>query len=294
MPCWNEEKSIFGICEQFAHHSEKLQNTNLKLLFVDDGSADKTLNVIDQCKSEFSSMDIDSINIGHHIGKSRSQAFGLMEILGKFEFIVLMDSDGQHRPEDAIRAINRARESGFDLIGQRTNYSRKLRSKIGMLLLTSMTKLFKIDFDNRLTEFMVLSHSTQLELMKNSQLGQLPIVAQVQKASFGYETFEAEISNRIDGTETTRWTFKQLFAKALTELMVDPKRIMQGFNRMAVISLAINLSVLVILAGNSLTNSSPVYLHMILAFSAANTIILYLSCIFISRMMAVYLKTSVD
>ena len=108
LPAFNEEQAIAGTIKKI-----KDLYPNFEVLVIDDGSTDNTAQV---------AMDAGA-NIWPHpynIGNGAAVKTGLRMAQG--EWIVMMDADGQHRPEDIARLLE-YRESFDMVVGARTKQS---------------------------------------------------------------------------------------------------------------------------------------------------------------------------
>ena len=92
IPAYNEEK----------HIGEVVRRTRQKLddvLVVDDGSADKTAERAQEAGAEVSIHE-------KNLGKGETIKTGLRHWLDRqFDFVIILDADGQHRPEEIDRFI---------------------------------------------------------------------------------------------------------------------------------------------------------------------------------------------
>ena len=98
VPCYNEEKRLnFNHFYQFSQ-----QNKEYKILFVDDGSRDKTLDILK--KLTFSSENISYLSYKKNRGKSYAVRSGVLNILdnNKLEntYIGFLDADLSISTED--------------------------------------------------------------------------------------------------------------------------------------------------------------------------------------------------
>ena len=123
LPAYNEEKHIGGLVER----SLKIVDY---LIVVDDCSNDSTYK---------NSIDSGAITLRHSInlGKAGALKTGCeAAILLGADVIALMDSDGQHKPEDLPRFFNKMKEDNLDIIvgsrtgGDRMPFIRKVGNKL--------------------------------------------------------------------------------------------------------------------------------------------------------------------
>ena len=124
IPCFNEEKVLPITCEIFLNKinqliSEKLISEKSKILFVNDGSSDKTWEIIKNLskKDERYAGISQSKNRGHQ----SSVLAGMMEVIDKCDICITIDCDGQddiNAMDEMIKAYNK----GYDVVyGVRNN-----------------------------------------------------------------------------------------------------------------------------------------------------------------------------
>lgn len=126
VPCYNEEEVI----ELYYDEMKKEVFTKIKdkyeyeLLFIDDGSKDKTLEILKQMKKVDNNIKI--ISFSRNFGKESAMYAGLENCNG--DFIVVMDADLQHAPDKIIEMIQGI-EEGYDVVTT-VRKDRKGESKI--------------------------------------------------------------------------------------------------------------------------------------------------------------------
>lgn len=104
IPSYNEERAIGDIVK-------KLKDRNFTVYVVDDGSSDATALKAAEAGAVV-------IKNATNMGKGAAIRAGFDRILseGRFSSIVIMDGDDQHDIDDIEHLINKARESGADLV----------------------------------------------------------------------------------------------------------------------------------------------------------------------------------
>lgn len=117
IPSFNEARTIGAIVRS-------LVGAGLSVLVIDDGSTDNT---------ERQALDNGAMVIRHktNLGKGVSVRSGLKDILDKmnYEWIVMMDGDGQHHPEDVPALMEATRENDADIvIGNRMGQTHNMPS----------------------------------------------------------------------------------------------------------------------------------------------------------------------
>lgn len=145
VPAFNEEKSLFILYSEIKKSLTNL-NCGYEIIFVDDGSTDKTRKIL----KEISSKDkkVKSISLKINSGKTIAQEIGIK--LSKSEVIITMDGDFQHDPEDIPKFLNKMSE-GYDVIvgwrqARNDSFPRIFFSKIVNFLVLLLTGFRAHDF----------------------------------------------------------------------------------------------------------------------------------------------------
>lgn len=105
-PCFNEEQVLPITSKMFLDELEMLIekgfiSDNSRILFVDDGSCDDTLKIIDELADE--NEHFCGISLSRNCGHQNALLAGLMEAMGQCDITISLDCDGQ----DDINAIEK-------------------------------------------------------------------------------------------------------------------------------------------------------------------------------------------
>ncbi len=119
IPVYNEDENIPLVCKELALHFKD----SFEVIFVDDGSTDKTLLYIEEQAKR--SSHIKCISLSRNFGHQNALMAGMQHASG--DFIVIMDGDLQH-PPSLIPALLQKLGEGFDLVQTR----RKTTQNIGL------------------------------------------------------------------------------------------------------------------------------------------------------------------
>ena len=113
VPAYNEEESIPYFYEEINKEFKELKQ-ELELIFVDDGSKDKTLDVI---KGLTKDKRVKYISFSRNFGKEAAMWAGLNASTG--DYVTIMDSDLQDPPSLLKEMIRLIKEEGYDIVGTR-------------------------------------------------------------------------------------------------------------------------------------------------------------------------------
>lgn len=111
IPVFNEAESLPPLVKRLMPVLNQLGSH--EVMFINDGSTDKTEVVLNDFNNEYSD-SIKSIHLRTNCGKSCALQIGFKEALG--ELIVMMDSDLQDRPEEIPKLITHLNENSLDVV----------------------------------------------------------------------------------------------------------------------------------------------------------------------------------
>ena len=212
IPVYNEEKHIKNSYNTIASHLP-YDEANFEFIFVDDGSSDKTWDVLAGMAKEFPS--IRSIKLSRNFGKEAALCAGI-ENAG-FDACLTMDSDLQHPPEMIPLLVKAWKYDGFDIVeGVKSSRGKEsLFNKAGALLFYYiMFKLSGVKLNNasdfKLMDAKVVDawkgmkeHDTFMRGM-SAWLG-------FNRTSIPFSVAQREVGN-------SRWSFVKLFKLAINAI----------------------------------------------------------------------------
>jgi len=230
LPCHNEEKSLKPLVDEIGLNLEKIsKKLKLVLIFVDDHSSDNTWGIIKELegtkqsqRNKFLTLQIRGLQLENHSGKAQAQALGIRVFAEKCDHLILMDSDGQHDPKNLAELIENLFESNKTFIGSRVNYERNTLQALFMKFFVLLNKLMGIKFSPEWSEYLGIPTSRAAHISQLPQLGIIPITSLVMMTYPDTKIFMTSVRERIDGTESSRWSPKSLVRKALMHLFCDP------------------------------------------------------------------------
>ena len=111
IPLLNEEESLPELCAWIDKVMQK-NNFSYEVLLIDDGSKDKSWEVIEKLSSENS--NIKGTKFRRNYGKSAALNVGFVKAEG--DVVITMDADLQDSPEEIPALYNKITVEGFDLV----------------------------------------------------------------------------------------------------------------------------------------------------------------------------------
>lgn len=146
IPLLNEEGSLRELHQQLRHALGRM-NLRYEILFIDDGSTDRSFFVLRDLKRI--DRHIRVIRFRRNYGKSAALAVGFEKAQG--HIIVTMDADLQDDPAE-IPAIRRKMEEGYDLVSgwkkvRRDPISKTIPSRLFNMIVRRLTGIRIHDFN---------------------------------------------------------------------------------------------------------------------------------------------------
>ena len=127
IPCYKSQdtiaKLVNGIKQEFSKH----KGYDYEIILVNDCSPDNTFNVI----KELAQIDkkIVALDLAKNFGESSALMAAYSKVTG--DYVVRMDDDGEHNPEDLFKLIDKL-EEGYDYVCAKfNNYHHSLYKRIG-------------------------------------------------------------------------------------------------------------------------------------------------------------------
>ena len=160
MPAYNEEKYLPDLINEVKKYVEDI-------IVVDDGSYDNTFSIAKSCGVEVLRHEVNR-------GKGAACRTGLDFALSKnYDYVILMDADGQHSPDDLPKFLKEIEKREYDLIiGKRnlnTNEMPFIRYMTNRLtsLVTSLLSHQKVEDSQSGYRAVKMSSYKKIELKAN-------------------------------------------------------------------------------------------------------------------------------
>jgi len=281
IPCFNEQECVRRVFAEISRVMSGIPSWSYTVLFIDDGSRDKTLLEIKALIRELKEQPngqcrVEYISFSRNFGKEAAIYAGLQNSHG--DAIVFMDADLQDPPELLLQMIE-GLEEGFDCVAaQRT--SRKgepvIRSWFANKFYALMNKFSDVTMNPGARDFRMMSAH-----MRDALLG-LCERERFSKGLFAWVGFntkwiEFPIVPRAAGT--TKWSFFALYKYALSGIVgftTAPLKIAASFGLFTVL-IAIAYFLYRVLKYGFTVKPAEIAIVLILFFSGV--IILFLGVI---------------
>ena len=109
IPVYNDWESLNKLLEEIDKNIEFFNNINFECMIVNDASTTK----IPKIHKPSNFVSIDLLNMKENRGHARCNAFGVRYIFQnkKFDNLILMDGDGEDRPEEIKSLVEKIKEN---------------------------------------------------------------------------------------------------------------------------------------------------------------------------------------
>ena len=217
VPCYNEEESVplfyAETIKQDAFFKEK--NVELEFIFVNDGSRDKTVEVIKGLREKDERIHL--VSFSRNFGKEAAIFAGFEKAKG--DLVVLMDADLQDPPALLPQMYTHIAEEGYDSVGSRRvtrSGEPPIRSWFARRFYALMRRISTTEIVDGARDYRMMTRKVVDAILSMKEYNRF------SKGIFGWVGFktkwlEYENINRVAGE--TKWSFRKLFLYSLDGIM---------------------------------------------------------------------------
>lgn len=209
VPCFNEEESIPYFYDEVKKVTKNM-DIKLELIFVDDGSRDKTLEVI---KSKTDDKEVKYISFSRNFGKESAMYAGLSMASG--DYVTIMDVDLQDPPSLLPEMVRLIEEEGYDCVATKST------SRNGYSFLRKTFTKWFYDIIGKMSKTEMVPGARDYRLMTRQMVEAVLSMKEYNRYSkglfsfVGFKTKWIEFENKERVAGTTKWNFWKLFSYAL-------------------------------------------------------------------------------
>ena len=211
IPCYNEQEAIPLYYKEMSKIMEEMKDNDFELLFVDDGSKDRTLEIIKDLARD--DERVKYLSFSRNFGKEAAMYAGLENSLG--DYVTVMDVDLQDPPKLLPEMLRLIKEEGYDTVGTRRT-TRKGEPPIRSFFARNFYKLI-----NKMSKVEMVDGARDYRLMTRQVVNAIIELREYNRYSKGLFSFvgfktkwlEYENVERVAGT--TKWSVWKLFKYAV-------------------------------------------------------------------------------
>ncbi|MDR2618359.1 MAG: glycosyltransferase family 2 protein [Treponema sp.] len=212
IPCFNEEAAIPLFYEETVKTFSTTQpEKEFDFIFIDDGSTDKTLEVLQNLAKKDNR--VHYISFSRNFGKEAAILAGLQAASG--EYVATLDADGQDPPALIPQMLEAVESGEYDCAGTR-RVTRKGEPRVRSFFARRFYALME-----KITDIKILDGARDFRLFNRKYLEavrSLPERGRFSKGIFpwvGFKTRWFEYENIERKTGKTKWSFWKLFLYSL-------------------------------------------------------------------------------
>ena len=254
IPCFNEEEAIPIFYEETLKVLKTMPLSSFEFVFIDDGSSDRTLEVLKEIYAKDKSVHF--VSFSRNFGKEAALYAGLSKTNG--DFISVMDVDLQDPPSLLPQMLEAILKEGYDCAATR-RVTRKneppVRSFFARKFYKIMGKLSDVPVVDGARDFRLMTKKYKdavLSLLERNRFtkGIFPWVGFKTKW-FAYENVE-----RVAGK--TKWSFWKLFLYSIDGIIVFSTKPLAFSAVAGILSLAVSFVLIILIAVRRLVFGDPV------------------------------------
>lgn len=222
VPCYNEEEVLPLFVKETNAVIDTIPDYRFRYIFINDGSKDKTLEVLKTLASRF--LNVKYISFSRNFGKESAMYAGLKNSTA--DYVIVMDADLQHPPAMFPQMIQGVEEGNDCCALYRAKQTGE--SKLRQLV----SKIF-FSFQNNISDVKMPDGAVDYRIMSRKMVNAILELSEVQRFSkgifcwVGFNTKWIEYQNVERTVGTTKWSMWGLFKYALdgiTAFSVTPLR----------------------------------------------------------------------
>ena len=211
VPCYNEEEVLPYFYEEFQRVAEDLEDYSVEVIFVDDGSKDKTLELVRGFAKE--DERVKYLSFSRNFGKEAAIYAGFEHADG--DYVAMLDADLQDPPSLLPEMLYAIKEEGYDSAATR-RVTRKgeppLRSFFARRFYKLMNKISSTEIMDGARDYRLMTRQFKNAIMQMSEYNRF------SKGIFGWVGFKTkwiEYENVERKAGETKWSFWKLLLYSL-------------------------------------------------------------------------------
>ncbi len=210
VPCFNEEQVLALFYTETSKVVNNISGYRFEFIFVDDGSSDKTLEILQDHAEKYE--NVRYISFSRNFGKESAMYAGLKNSTG--DYVLILDADLQHPPHLIPQMLD-ALEEGYDCCAA----NRATRDG-DPILRTLFTRVF-YRFVNKISVVEMPDGAGDFRMMSRPMVNAIIAMSEVQRFSkgifswVGFKTKWIKFENVERAAGQTKWNFWKLFSYAI-------------------------------------------------------------------------------
>lgn len=210
IPCYNEEKTLPLLYPELSKLMESMPGYEWEIMFVNDGSADGTLQILQQLRQQ--DKRVNYVDLSRNFGKEVAMLAGFDYVTG--DCMVIVDADLQDPPTLIPEMIKYWEEGYEDVYARRRSRGKEswLRKRLSIQFYKLLQRTSRFDVLQNVGDFRLLDRRciNALRRMRESE--------RYTKGMFcwiGFNKKEVVFDRGDRAAGSSSWGYKQLFSLAI-------------------------------------------------------------------------------
>lgn len=215
IPCYNEEEALPPLYEELKRVTAEMSEYEFEMLFIDDGSKDKTLQKLKELAQE--DRRVQYISFSRNFGKEAAMYAGFCNVTG--DYVAVMDADMQDPPALLPKMLEIIKNGEYDSVATR-RISRKGEPKVRSLFANIFYKLMK-----KISDVDIVNGARDFRLMKRKMVDAIVSMSEYNRFSkgifgwIGFKTYWLPYENVKRVAGKTKWSFWKLLRYSIDGIM---------------------------------------------------------------------------
>lgn len=210
IPCYNEEQSLPRLYPELVKLMDANAAYEWELMFVNDGSRDGTLQVLQQLREK--DLRVNYVDLSRNFGKESAMLAGFDHVSG--DCMVIIDADLQHPPTLIPDMISLWEQGYDDVYAKRKSRGKEswLRKRLSLQFYKILQSSSRFDVLQNVGDFRLLDRCciNALRKMRESERYTKGMYCWI---GFKKKDIEFEQGDRVAGESS--WNYRQLFSFAI-------------------------------------------------------------------------------
>ena len=254
VPCYNEQESLPYFYKEIKKVEKKMDYVDFEYIFVNDGSKDKTLDILRDFAKK--GKKVRYVSFSRNFGKEAAMLAGLD--YSKGDYVTLMDADLQDPPHLLIDMYKGITEEGFDCVGTR-RVTRKgepvIRSFFARMFYKIINKMSKVEMVDGARDFRLMTRQMVDSILSLKEYNRY------SKGLFsfvGYKTKWLEYENVQRVAGSTKWSFWKLLIYAFEGIIAFSTTPLMIAALVGIIFFIVSFIMIIVIIVRTLTFGDPV------------------------------------
>ncbi len=258
VPCYNEEAVLPLFYQEIQRVIEEMRSEHpaltFELLFIDDGSRDRTLAILREMAA--SDARVRYISFSRNFGKEAGMFAGLENSKG--DYVVVMDADLQHPPRFLPDMYHFVKDGEYDCATTR-RVSRKGESKIRSAFARTFYKIM-----NKISQTEIVDGAQDFRFMTRQMVDSILSMKEDNRFSkgifswVGFKVRYIEYENVERAAGTTAWLFWSLFRYSLEGIFAFSTAPLSLASLLGILSCLVAFVMIIVIIVKTLAFGDPV------------------------------------